>query len=453
MSVVRPAAEPTSLARSEARVRAAAAARGGDGRAFAVAAVPIACPDTPFDAFRRAQGAVRFAFVQPDRRLALIGTGIAAAWRLGAPGPIGEAAAMLRGMPPATVVGDPPPRQLPITFAGFAFGPGPRAPHWAPFGDGLLVVPRELLFVEGDDAWHVSTELVDASGVPVPCGLPDLPAAREGGDHAATEAEWTSAVLRALDRISRGEASKVVVAREALLREYRAADEVLPLLAERFPTCTVFAVDLGGPCFLGATPERLAAVARGTFELMALAGTAPRGADPREDEAIAARLLADRKEREEHAVVVKALCEDVAPLAAELEVDAEPGVVRLPNLQHLRTMFRGQLRSGASLFDLAARLHPTPAVCGMPRDAAARIIADVENFDRGWYAGPLGWVDGSGDGELVVALRSALLVPEEPARLFAGCGIVARSDPEREFAESNLKLRAIRSVLAPETET
>lgn len=135
---------------------------------------------------------------------------------------------------------------------------------------------------------------------------------------------------------------------------------------------------------------------------------------------------------------------------SELEVAPEPEVVRLPNLQHLRTLLRGRLRDGCSLFDLAARLHPTPAVGGMPREAAARIIAEVETFDRGWYAGPLGWADARGDGELVVALRSALLTPGQPARLFAGCGIVARSDPEREFSESELKLRAIRSALVRE---
>lgn len=450
MTLVRPAAEPAQAVLAAARTRAAALARSAGGKAFAAAAVALSESAGLLHAFREARGAVRFAFLQPDRGFAMVGIGAAAAWRLHGPEPLRDAAALLRTMPPAAVAGDAPPRALPIAFAGIAFSAGPRAPHWAPFGDGLLIVPKVLLIVEERGAWRVEMELVDSDGTPVPAQLPEPAVAGARADHAATRAEWTAAILRALDRIARGEAAKVVVAREAYLAEHRPVDEALPVLAERFPTCTTFAVDLGGPCFLGATPERLAAVSQGAFELMALAGTAPRGADPAEDDAIAARLAADRKEREEHAFVVRALREDVAPLVSELEVAPEPEVVRLPNLQHLRTLLRGRLQSGASLFDLAARLHPTPAVGGMPREAAARIIAEIETFDRGWYAGPLGWTDARGDGELVVALRSALLTPGQPARLFAGCGIVARSDPEHEFAESDLKLRATRSALVRE---
>ncbi len=450
MTLVRPAVELTPALLAEARTRAAELARSAGGRAFAAVAVPLRGTVDVLAAFRESRGAVRFAFLQPERGFAMVGLGVAAAWRLRGPEPLRDAAALLRTMPPAAVVGEVPTRPLPIAFAGAAFSAGPRAPHWAPFGDGLLIVPKVLLIVEERGAWRVETELVDAEGTPVPGQLPEPALAEARADHAATRAEWTAAILRALDRIARGEAAKVVVAREAHLAEHRPVDEALAILAERFPTCTIFAADLGGPCFLGATPERLAAVSQGAFELMALAGTAPRGADPAEDDAIAARLIADRKEREEHAFVVRALCEDIAPLVSELEIAPEPEVVRLPNLQHLRTLLRGRLQSGASLFDLAARLHPTPAVGGMPREAAARIIAEVETFDRGWYAGPLGWADARGDGELVVALRSALLTPGQPARLFAGCGVVARSDPEHEFAESDLKLRAIRSALVRE---
>ncbi|GBD23858.1 Salicylate biosynthesis isochorismate synthase [bacterium HR29] len=450
MTFVRPVAEPAPRLLAEARTRAAALASAAEGKAFAVAALPIRRPADTLEAFREVREGVRLAFLQPERGFSIVGIGIAAAWPLNGPDPLSEAAGLLRSMPPAAVAGDAPPRELPIVFAGVAFCPGDRAPHWGPFGNGLLVVPRVLLLVEPAGAWRVETELVGTEGRAIPARLPQPPAAGPFTDRAATQAEWTAAVLRALDRIARGEATKVVVAREAYLPEHRSADEALAVLVDRFPTCTVFAVDLGGPCFLGATPERLASVSQGTFELMALAGTAPRGADSAEDDAIAARLAADRKEREEHAVVVRALREDVAPLVSELEVAPEPEVVRLPNLQHLRTLLRGRLRDGCSLFDLAARLHPTPAVGGMPREAAARIIAEVETFDRGWYAGPLGWADARGDGELVVALRSALLTPGQPARLFAGCGIVARSDPEREFSESELKLRAIRSALVRE---
>lgn len=425
-------------------------ARASGGEAFAVAVERAEVGPDPLAPFRDTAGGVRMAFYQPDRRRALVGLGLVAAWRARGPNTLAAAGERHRRLAPAAVVGDGPRWRLPLAFAGFAFAPEPRARHWAPFGDGLLLVPRVALLLDGDEAWRVETVLVRADGSHTSGTLPPPEAGDAKPDRAVSPAEWTAAVLRVLDRIAAGEAAKVVVAREARLERHRPPEEVLLTLALRFPSCTVFAFDLGGPCFLGATPERLAAVERGAFEVMALAGTAPRGGTPAEDEALAARLLADRKEREEHAVVVRAILGDLGPVAGALRADAEPHVVRLPNLHHLRTLVRGQLRAGVTLFDLAARLHPTPAVGGMPRGAARRLIAEVEPFDRGWYAGPLGWVDAAGDGEFVVALRSALLVPGEPARVFAGCGIVARSDPEREFAESELKLAAIREALAGE---
>lgn len=425
-------------------------ARSSGREAFAVAVERAEVGPDPLALFRDAAGGVRMAFYQPDRRRAIVGLGLAAAWRARGPHTLAAAGELHRRLTPAAVVGDEPPWRLPLAFAGFAFASEPRARHWAPFGDGLLLVPRVLLILDGDEGWWVETVSVRADGGDTSGALPPPEAGETKPDRAVSPAEWTAAVLRVLDRIAAGEAAKVVVAREARLERHRPPDEVLVSLALRFPTCTVFAFDLGGPCFLGATPERLAAVERGSFEVMALAGTAPRGGSPAEDEALAARLLADRKEREEHAVVVRAILDDLEPVAGALQVDPEPHVVRLPNLHHLRTLVRGQLRAGVTLFDLAARLHPTPAVGGMPRAAARRLIGEVEPFDRGWYAGPLGWVDAAGDGEFVVALRSALLVPGEPARLFAGCGVVARSDPEREFVESELKLAAIREALAGE---
>lgn len=452
MTTVRAARECVTPVRLEARRRAGALANRALGTAFAVSVERFPHPMDLFEAFSNARGAVRLAFLQPDRGFGFVGEGLAAAWRVPGPDAIAAAADRFRSMPPSVVLGDEAPAPLPMTFAGFACAGGTRASHWASFGDGLMLVPRVLFLNRGNESWRIETELVDGNGEVIDACLPrPTNASDDAPDRAASRGEWTAAVLRALDAIGRGEAAKVVVARQARLTSHRRPDDTLPTLARRFPTCTTFAVDLEGPCFLGGTPERLAAVTSASFELMALAGTAPRGGDPAEDDAIAARLVADRKEREEHAFVVRALCDDVAPLAAELHVDDEPSVVRLPNLQHLQTQLRGRLRSGASLLDLAARLHPTPAVGGIPRLAAATIIAQVEAFDRGWYAAPLGWLDAAGDGELIVALRSALLVPGQPARLFAGCGIVARSDPEREFAESELKLDAIRTALRLES--
>ncbi len=209
---------------------------------------------------------------------------------------------------------------------------------------------------------------------------------------------------------------------------------------------TIFAITRHGRTFLGATPERLVRVEGRTFRTIALAGSIGRGADPAEDERLAAELLASAKDREEHEVVVEMLRRTLAPLAEELEVAAEPAVVTLRHVQHLATEVRGRLRQQAGILSLVERLHPTPAVGGAPRELALELIAAEERLDRGWYAGPLGWLDRHDDGEFVVAIRSGV-VEDDRVSLFAGCGIVADSDPDREWAESEMKLEALASAL------
>ncbi len=160
----------------------------------------------------------------------------------------------------------------------------------------------------------------------------------------------------------------------------------------------------------------------------------------------ALELMRSDKEREEHAVVVTMLRESLGPLVERLDVAPRPEIVRLRHVQHLVTPVTGRLRGEASVLDLVARLHPTPAVGGTPRELALELIAEEEPIERGWYAGPLGWLDRHGDGEFVVALRSGVVRGRE-ASLFAGCGIVADSDPEREWDESSAKLLALGSAL------
>lgn len=175
---------------------------------------------------------------------------------------------------------------------------------------------------------------------------------------------------------------------------------------------------------------------------MALAGSVARGTDSKEDATFAAALLASEKDREEHAVVVDMLRTSLAPIAEQLTVASAPVVLPLRHVQHLATPITGTLRDDAGLLALAERLHPTPAVGGAPRDVALALITEHEGFDRGWYAGPIGWLGADGDGELLVALRCGLVAGSE-ATFFAGCGIVADSDPAREWAESRLKLRTM----------
>ncbi len=179
---------------------------------------------------------------------------------------------------------------------------------------------------------------------------------------------------------------------------------------------------------------------------MAMAGSAPRSADAGTDAALASGLVSSDKEREEHAVVVAMLREALAPLVEWIDVAPRPEIVRLRHVQHLLTAVSGRLRDDGDVLTLVERLHPTPAVGGSPRGLALELIAEEESFERGWYAGPLGWVDRHGDGDFVVALRSGV-IDGRRASLFAGCGIVADSDPAREWDESSHKLLALGSAL------
>jgi salicylate biosynthesis isochorismate synthase len=178
----------------------------------------------------------------------------------------------------------------------------------------------------------------------------------------------------------------------------------------------------------------------------ALAGSTPRGATPDEDARLGQALLDDPKERAEHDYVVQAIREGLIDVSSRLVADAEPRLRRLANVQHLWTPVRAEVGRDTSVLDIVARLHPTPAVGGFPRPAAMTLIREREQLDRGWYAGPIGWLNRAGEGEFVVGLRSALL-RERTATLFAGCGIVAGSEPAAEFAELGWKLRPMLAAL------
>ena len=261
-----------------------------------------------------------------------------------------------------------------------------------------------------------------------------------------TAARWREEVADVRASLRSGVVEKVVLARAVRVRAARAdAPAALRALARRYPDCTVFAVSRGDSCFLGATPEPLVSLRDGIARASCVAGTAARGLDAADDRDRARSLAASAKDRAEHEPVVRAVRAALEERCAGVTVRG-PRPVALANLWHLAAEVEGRARAGVDLLDLAAALHPTPAVCGVPREAALRVLASREPFDRGWYAGALGWVDGAGEGELVVGLRSALL-RDGVAWAFAGCGIVAASDPDAELAESELKLRPVLEAL------
>lgn len=364
----------------------------------------------------------------------------------------------------------------PICFGGFAFDPAAtRTPLWEGFPDGLLVLPEQLissvaggsiltanlLIAPGDDdaALERHADALDLRALRLRAALERQQ--REwctavAASHATPRdlrpaSEWMSLVRDASHEIRDGRYQKVVLARGVEVSDEMPFDvqHVLHHLRERYPTASIFAFQSGQRCFLGATPERLARVADGAVHTMALAGTAPRGASDADDHALAEALLHNAKNQGEHAIVARTICERIAPLVSRLDVAQTPQLLRLANVHHLQTPITGTLIPGKTILDVVATLHPTPAVGGFPRDAAMAVIRDREHLDRGWWAGPVGWVGPTGDGEFAVALRSAL-VDGAHATLFAGCGIVADSEPKSEYDETCSKLRVMLDALCGE---
>lgn len=282
--------------------------------------------------------------------------------------------------------------------------------------------------------------------------LPEVPAeATEASsvDEVGGHRSYQTAVSRALERIQSGELEKIVLARA---KDVRASAGLHPLgllngLRQRFPDCNSFSVANGrGQSFIGASPERLLRVEDGVVLTEALAGSAHRGVTASEDAALGSRLLHSDKDLREQRIVLDSIVTSLAPLGLDLRYSARPLLKRLSNVQHLHTPVEARLPKGVRLLDMLERLHPTPAVGGTPREAAVPLISNLEAFPRGLYGGAIGWIDSKGGGEFIVALRSAL-IDGPRARMYAGAGIVEGSSPEAEFAETELKFRAMQDAL------
>jgi menaquinone-specific isochorismate synthase len=325
----------------------------------------------------------------------------------------------------------------------------------------VLVVPQAVLGRDGTGNAWLTTISRGAPGRPT--GAWPAGAGRHGGGrHGATQPyvapgaiawhdgslsamEWQQAVGEAVRRITHSaQLRKVVLARDL----YATADNpidvrvLLRRLAARYPGCYTFACD----GLVGATPELL--IARDGWEVssLVLAGTAPRGATPAQDSDLARALLSSAKENEEHEYAAVSLRDTLSPLCAAMYVTPRPELIRLPNVQHLGTRVRGTLAAVKSALALVAAVHPTAAVGGTPTGAAVEAIRELESMDRERYAGPVGWIDADGNGDWGIALRCAQ-VSGRRARLFAGCGIVAGSDPAAELAETESKFRPMRMAL------
>jgi salicylate biosynthesis isochorismate synthase len=268
-------------------------------------------------------------------------------------------------------------------------------------------------------------------------------------ESALSSETWQSIVAAAIGMIkTRGAFQKVVLARQVQAHATYpiSISAVMAKLAEKRSKAYLFGYKRGRSCFVGATPERLISLSGKVFRSTALAGSIRRGDSEDSDRALGEVLLNDAKNLHEHGVVVSTISTTLAPLAEKLSVASSPTLHRLPNIQHLSTPIEGSVKHGVDLLALVGALHPTPAVAGQGRTEAVAYIRAFEQLDRGWYAGPVGWMDQYGDGEFAVALRSALLTGTR-AMLFAGCGIVSDSDPADEYRETGLKFRTMLDAL------
>jgi salicylate biosynthesis isochorismate synthase len=410
-----------------------------------------------------------FALEQPDRDgLAIAGLGCARA--IEEAGPDRFAAVSLRWREiRAEAECDPvdgPPGSGLAAFGGFAFAPeGGASPAWRGFTPGSMLVPEVSLAGQAGATWltvnaqvspgdtredvmgRVERRLDALRTDPLPLFDPH-PTGRYEVASPMPPAHYEEAVARAVQRISVGEFEKVVLAREVDVHAPRPHDAaaVFGLLREAFESSYVYAVGRGDATFIGASPELLIRREGQRATTVALAGSARRSADPAVDDHLGEQLMRSDKDREENAIVARRIARTLRPFAVWVTAAPEPVVVRVANIQHLAAPIRAQLAAPMDAVELAGHLHPTPAVGAEP-DGALSVIPALEGFDRGWYAGAVGWTDASGDGEFLVALRCALL-RGAVARCYAGCGIVRDSDPAAELAETEVKLQVMLPALS-----
>jgi menaquinone-specific isochorismate synthase len=359
----------------------------------------------------------------------------------------------------------PPPR----LFGGFSFldDPAPNG-SWSEFPRARFVLPRVMLeagpegatlsvqgFADAEhedelDAWVRSLRAdPDAAAPRVP---PEpLPPVGERAVERGEEA-WTAAVEAVLAAERAGSVDKAVLARtrDVTLPSDASIPDLLRFLRHENRRAHVFVFEPVAGCVLfGAAPEVLAELRDGRFHATAVAGSAPRGRTTHEEQLFAGGLLASPKDRAEHRMTVEEMVEVLTPRMRSLRVPAEPGVLTLARIQHLESPIEGEAGAGEDILSLVQALHPTPAVCGRPRAEALELIRQAEPFERGWYAGPVGWFDAAGDGDFVPALRVGVGGGRR-WRLYAGAGIVEGSDPHSEWEETALKFepahRALRAA-------
>jgi len=373
----------------------------------------------------------------------LVGWGHAATLQPSGAGRFDEAAAWWSRLASSAVVRDEVdvPGSGLVGFGTFTF---------ADDAEGSTLVVPEVVIGRRDGTSWVTVIGTALSHLPLlrATAPPAAPVGTAFADGPVDGEAWVRLVAEAVAHIEAGDLDKVVLARDVIATTAEPLDVRAPLarLAEDYPSCWTFHID----GFFGSTPEMLVRLERGLVTSRVLAGTIQRTGDDARDAALAGSLARSSKDLEEHEYAVRSVAEALAPHCTGMNVPEVPFVLHLPNVMHLATDITGVVRDDAGALTLAAALHPSAAVGGTPTLEAVRLIAEIEGMDRGRYAGPVGWIGASGDGEWGIGLRSAQVQPGgREVRLFAGCGIVADSVPADELAESDAKLLPVRGSLAP----
>ena len=326
----------------------------------------------------------------------------------------------------------------PVLFASFSFSPDEES---------VLIIPQVIVGKKGDKSWITwigSSPQPDLNVTP-----PDLihnSITWDSDEHA--DDAWKSRVSTAVDRIQSGKLDKVVLARDFTGHADQDIEPrtILKKLAAEYPSTWNFSV----AGLVGATPELLLRLSRKMVTSRVLAGTISKSGNDERDLALAASLARSSKDLEEHLYAVKSVADALEPFCTSTNVPDAPYVLHLANVMHLATDVTGAIAeklAHVDAFTILEQLHPSAAVCGTPREQAGQLITEIESMSRGRYAGPVGWIDAAGDGELGIALRCGQ-IDGDSIRIFAGCGIVAGSDPDKELAESVAKLVPMRSALA-----
>jgi menaquinone-specific isochorismate synthase len=365
----------------------------------------------------------------------------------------------------------------PRFFGGFAFRDDFTPDNaWAAFNPAHFILPHYQLVGSGTQNWLTINALISEDDdladtriqlhealqarleLLVQANGRDLgesqPTSSVRANYPMTYKKWQNSIHHAVSHINTSGLKKVVLSRVCELRSRERIDvcRALSYLNQHYQECTRFLFEPRPyHAFYGATPELLVQTTGSRLRTMALAGSVRRGVDDKEDQAMTDQLINNDKDRHEHALVVDSIRRRLEPLGAQLDIPPRPKIYTLSYIHHLLTPIEGQLKQAVGVLPLLEALHPTPALGGSPRDLALEFIRDAEPVPRGWYAAPIGWVDANMDGQFAVGIRSAV-AQDRRVWLYAGAGIVAESDPHKEWLETSLKFRPMLAALGLQTE-